>query len=193
MVDKVSKGKKPVSINSYLSLDDKVHGLGDWSGLFDSVFIPHYTKSYWRRDKMVETFKNWAVEAKFITDFDREDLQSSNSSFMRCLIPNDVIVNDKDNHLYLPLLVEISLLVKSFHIYFSMLKSNSNSSLIIEDDIEFKYGSDSKLLMEVIRLIPSNFAFIQLGNSLEFQTHGVGFKEQKIMFSQQFIRNCTNL
>jgi hypothetical protein len=72
-----------------------------------------------------------------------------------------------------------------------MLKSNLNSSLIVEDDIEFKYGSDSKLLVEVVRLIPSNFAFIQLGNRLEFQTDGAGLNERKIKYSQQLIRNCT--
>jgi hypothetical protein len=43
MLDKVSSGSPPPSINNYLLPEDAVKGLGSWNGLFDGVFIAHYS------------------------------------------------------------------------------------------------------------------------------------------------------
>ncbi|KAJ3325457.1 hypothetical protein HDV06_004316 [Boothiomyces sp. JEL0866] len=119
-----------------------------------NIYVNHYSKAVERLDHMENQLKKLGSKASFITQFDKEVLDDE---FLKCVNTDKIRKISEYNYGLKP--GEISLAVKSFFVYYHILLNNLSSGLVLEDDIDVQ----NNLIDQVIELVPSNYAFIQIG------------------------------
>lgn len=89
---------------------------------------------------MVETFSKWNVEAKFVMEFDKNNLEDE---FFQCIVfPEDNLHLHRPLSQYISKAGELSLATKNFWVYYWLLKNDAENAFIIEDDAEVQLDLD---------------------------------------------------
>ncbi|KAJ3272419.1 hypothetical protein HDV01_005602 [Terramyces sp. JEL0728] len=119
-----------------------------------NIFVNHYSKATERVDHMNKQLKILDSRATFITQFDKEELDDD---FIKCVSTDKIRTISEYN--YGLKKGEVSLAVKSFFVYYSILLNDLPSGLVLEDDIQIQ----NNLIDQLVSLVPPNYSFIQLG------------------------------
>ncbi|KAJ3256074.1 hypothetical protein HK103_005757 [Boothiomyces macroporosus] len=119
-----------------------------------NIYVNHYSKAVERVDHMQQQLKKLNSRATFISQFDKEELDEE---FIKCINTDSIRKISEYNYGLKP--GEISLAVKSFFVYYNILLNDLSSGLVLEDDIDVQHN----LIDQVVQMVPSNYAFIQIG------------------------------
>jgi hypothetical protein len=117
---------------------------------------------------MVDMFQNLKIEAKFVSDFDREALGDMESPFVQCIMAPSGPGTELHKKIwdYPAHMGEISLTTKNFYVYYWILANDAGSALILEDDSELQLNVDENTLADTVKVTPPNFSLLQLGSCL---------------------------
>ncbi|KAJ3310229.1 hypothetical protein HDV04_005168 [Boothiomyces sp. JEL0838] len=150
MVDRLEKSSKTSETNSYIK--DKIKGLGKLEGVIDKLFINHYSRALNRKEYTISLMKKMQTNGVFVDDYDRETLSDELAS---CLNPSRYLKPG-----------ELSLSVKSFYVYYQILKKGYRNAMILEDDAMFHYNGSVETISNLMNFIPPNYSFVQFGRGL---------------------------
>ncbi|KAJ3252187.1 hypothetical protein HK103_001798 [Boothiomyces macroporosus] len=152
------------SVNDFLDKDKQIDGLGVLENTVDAVHIAHYSKSTERRSHMTELLSRMNVEGKFLMGFDKQFIKPEDA----LCIEKGVLPSEQTSKTRGKLtLGEVSLAVKDFYAIYNILLRNESNTLILEDDVDLNDKADISLVRDIMKYIPSNYAFVQIGQCLD--------------------------
>lgn len=161
MVDQFVSLPEPEDTDGHDAEKDQITSIDTEFNVFDRVFITHHSPAVDRRSYMMSNLRDWKFKASFVNYFDAESISPD---FEHCEMA------PVSQHVYRPgseyklKKGEMSLLTKSFYIYYLILKHGLRNTLVLEDDADLKSGVDMALVREAMTMIPPNYSVAQFGS-----------------------------
>lgn len=130
----------------------------------ESTAVMHYSNATSRKVGMELRMREWQLNGTFIEKYDKELIGDE--------LNNCIMASHNHSFVYRKVwdfpakMGEISLTVKNFWVYYSLLLNGAENTLILEDDAELNEETHLSAIDEIMDQVPPNYSMVQLGISV---------------------------
>ncbi|KAJ3273926.1 hypothetical protein HDV01_003757 [Terramyces sp. JEL0728] len=131
----------------------------------DAVYVNHYSRAAERLDNIKNLSQDLGMEIQAVVGFDKEDLTPE---WTKLILQNRETRNNnpfRNSYFHDLRPGEVSLNVKSFWIYYNILKDNKKNTLVVEDDVVL--ANQNASVDKLLEHIPASYSIFHLGQCIQ--------------------------
>ncbi|KAJ3273946.1 hypothetical protein HDV01_003777 [Terramyces sp. JEL0728] len=131
----------------------------------DAVYVNHYSRAAERLDNIKNLSQDLGMEIQAVVGFDKEDLTPE---WTKLILQNRETRNNnpfRNSYFHDLRPGEVSLNIKSFWIYYNILKDNKKNTLVIEDDVVL--ANQNASVDKLLEHIPASYSIFHLGQCIQ--------------------------